>query len=149
MLAHRRILSRSLCWLSLAIYCESIPGSLEFKLLIFDCALLLMANTSRSRDTGRGSAGFSETKTYTSQLSRLHEKCRELVMKTNQWQGKISRAVFVFTLLFMAAIVLSATAYAQDRYPNNDQNRRDRNLDQYGNYGGSARVAPNRSERGL
>jgi len=42
-LAHRQILSRSLCWLSLAIYCESIPGSLEFQLLIFDCALLLMA----------------------------------------------------------------------------------------------------------
>lgn len=58
-------------------------------------------------------------------------------MKTNQWQGKTSRAVFAFTLLFVAAVVLSATAYAQDRYPNNDSNRRDRNLDQYGNYGGS------------
>jgi hypothetical protein len=58
-------------------------------------------------------------------------------MKTNQWQRKIRRAVLVFTLLFTAAIVLSATANAQDRYPNNDQYRRDRNLDQYGNYGGS------------
>jgi len=29
---------------------------------------------------------------------------------------------------------------AQDRYPNGDQNRRDRNLDQYGNYGGSAEL---------
>jgi hypothetical protein len=58
-------------------------------------------------------------------------------MKTNQRQGKISRMVLVFTLLFIAAIVLGATAQAQDRYPNNDPNRRDRNLDQYGNYGGS------------
>jgi hypothetical protein len=32
---------------------------------------------------------------------------------------------------------LTATAYAQNPYPNNDQSRRDRNLDQYGNYGGS------------
>jgi len=60
-------------------------------------------------------------------------------MKTNQWQGKIGRAVFMFTLLFIAAIVLTATAYAQNPYPypNNDQGRRDRNLDQYSNYGGS------------
>jgi hypothetical protein len=58
-------------------------------------------------------------------------------MKTNQWQDKVRRAVFMFTLLFIAALVLSATAYAQGRYPNNDPNRRDRNLDQYGNYGGS------------
>jgi hypothetical protein len=41
------------------------------------------------------------------------------------------------TLLFIAAIVLTATAYAQNPYPNNDQSRRDRNVDQYGNYGGS------------
>jgi len=61
-------------------------------------------------------------------------------MKTNQWQGKIGRAVFMFTLLFITAIVLSATAYAQNRYPNNDQNRRDGNFDQYGNYGGSAEL---------
>ena len=58
-------------------------------------------------------------------------------MKTNQWHGKIRGAVLGFTLLFVALIALSATAYAQDRYPNNDPNRRDRNLDQYGNYGGS------------
>ena len=58
-------------------------------------------------------------------------------MKTNQWQGKISRTVIVFALLCVAAIVLSAAVYAQDRYPNNDPNRRDRNLDQSGNYGGS------------
>ena len=61
-------------------------------------------------------------------------------MKTNQWQGKIGRAAFMFTLLFIAAIVLSVTAYAQDRYPNTDQSRRDRHLDQYGNYGGSVEL---------
>ena len=61
-------------------------------------------------------------------------------MKTNQWQGKIGRAALVFALLFVAAIVLSAAVYAQDRYPNNDPNRRDRNLDQYGNYGGSQQL---------
>jgi transcriptional adapter 2-alpha len=61
-------------------------------------------------------------------------------MKTNQKQGKISRAVFAFALLFVAAIVLSTTANAQNRYPNNDQNRRDRNFDQYPDYGGSAEL---------
>lgn len=58
-------------------------------------------------------------------------------MKRNQRQSKLSRAVLVFALLFITAIVFSASAQAQDRYPNNDPNRRDRNLDQYGNYGGS------------
>jgi hypothetical protein len=61
-------------------------------------------------------------------------------MKTNQWQGKISRAVLAFTLLFVAAIVLSAPANAQNRYPNDDQNRRDRSFDQYPNYGGSVEL---------
>ena len=66
-------------------------------------------------------------------------------MKTNQWQGKISRAVFMFTLLFIAAIVLSATAYAQNRYPNNDQNRRDGNFDH--NSGGCALLHPSTLDR--
>ena len=61
-------------------------------------------------------------------------------MKTSQWQGKIGRAGFMFALLFIAAIILSASAYAQNRYPNNDQNRRDRDVDQYGNYGGSVEL---------
>lgn len=61
-------------------------------------------------------------------------------MKINQRQGKISRAVLVFSLLFIAAIVFSATASAQDRYPNGEQNRRDRNFDQYPNYGGSVEL---------
>lgn len=61
-------------------------------------------------------------------------------MKTNQNQSKISKALRAFALLFVAAMVLSATAYAQGRYPDNDQNRRDRNFDQYPNYGGSAEL---------
>ena len=139
-LAHRQILSRGLCWVSLAIYCESIPGSLEFKFIIFDCALLLMANTSGRRDTGRGSAGFSEIKTYTSQLSRFARRCRELVMNTSQWQSKIKSAVLALALLFGAAIIWSPTAHAQYRYPSSDQNQRDQNLDRYPNYGGSAEL---------
>jgi hypothetical protein len=61
-------------------------------------------------------------------------------MKTDQWQRKIKRALLSLVLLFVAAIVLSPTAHAQDRYPNGDQRRRDRNLDQYGNYGGSVEL---------
>lgn len=60
-------------------------------------------------------------------------------MKTSQWQRKIKSAVLAVALLFVAAIVLSPTANAQDRYPNNDQ-RRDQNWDRYPNYGGSAEL---------
>jgi hypothetical protein len=63
-----------------------------------------MANPPFARDTGRGGAGFSEIKTYTSK-SRLHEKCRELFMKTSQWQSRIESTVLAFALLFVAAIV--------------------------------------------
>jgi hypothetical protein len=61
-------------------------------------------------------------------------------MKTNQRHSKISRVLLPFALLFVAAIVLSPTANAQNRYPNGDQNRRDRNFDQYPNYGGSVEL---------
>jgi hypothetical protein len=61
-------------------------------------------------------------------------------MKTDQWQRKIRSAVIALALLFVAGIVLSPTAHAQNRYPNGDPNRHDRNLDQYGNYGGSAEL---------
>jgi len=61
-------------------------------------------------------------------------------MKTSQWQSKIKSAVFALALLFGAAIVWSPTAHAQDRYPNNDQSRRDQNWDRYPNYGGSAEL---------
>jgi hypothetical protein len=67
-------------------------------------------------------------------------------MKTNQSKSKIGGAILVFSLLFGIGIALSTTAqaqnrddrYAQDRDRNDiDQNRRGRNWDRYGNYGGS------------
>ena len=61
-------------------------------------------------------------------------------MKTSQWQSRIKSTVLAFALLFVAAIVSSPAATAQDRYPNNDQSRRDGNWNQYPNYGGSAEL---------
>ena len=71
-------------------------------------------------------------------------------MKTNQSQSRIGSAILVVSLLLGVGIALSITAqaqnpddrYAQDRNRNNngDQNRRDRNWDRYGNYGGSVEL---------
>ena len=61
-------------------------------------------------------------------------------MKTSQWQSKIKSSVLALALLFVAAIVWSPTAHAQNRYPNDDQSRRDQNWDRYPNYGGSAEL---------
>lgn len=69
-------------------------------------------------------------------------------MKSNQLQsGRIGGAILVFSLLFGIGIALSTTAHAQypndpnaqdrGRNDNGNQNRRGRNWDQYGNYGGS------------
>jgi len=74
-------------------------------------------------------------------------------MKTNQWLRRIGGAILAFALLLGIGIALS-TAQAQypndrdaqgrrdrnrdrDRDRNGDQNRRGRNWDRYGNYGGS------------
>jgi hypothetical protein len=57
-----------------------------------------------------------------------------------QWQYRIRAVTLALSLLFGAGIVFTPRAQAQnpnDRYP---QDRRDRNLDQYGNYGGSAEL---------
>jgi hypothetical protein len=72
---------------------------------------------------------------------------QELVMKSNQSQSRIGGSILAFSLLFGIGIALSTTAQAQntddrdaqDRYRNDngDQNRRGRNWDGYGNYGGS------------
>lgn len=68
-------------------------------------------------------------------------------MKTDQSQSRIGAAFLVFSILFGIGIVLSTTAQAQtpdDRYnqdrnrDNGDQNRRGRDWDRYGNYGGTA-----------
>src|SRR5678816_3405388 len=68
-------------------------------------------------------------------------------MKTDQSQNRIGNAFLVFSILFGIGIALSMTAQAQnpdDRYThdrnrsgNADQNRRGRDWDRYGNYGGS------------
>ena len=70
-------------------------------------------------------------------------------MKTNQLQSKIGGAVLAISFVFGIA-VLSARAQGQnpdDRYSqdrnrgdNADQNRRGRNWDRYGNYGGSSEL---------
>src|ERR1044072_5500459 len=71
-------------------------------------------------------------------------------MKTHQSQNRIGNAFLVFSMLFGIGIVLSMTAQAQnpdDRYTqdrnrsdNGDQNRRGRDWDRYGNYGGSSEL---------
>jgi hypothetical protein len=71
-------------------------------------------------------------------------------MKTDQSQSRIGNAFLVFLLLFGIGIVLSTNTQAQnqdDRYTqdrnrsdNGDQNRRGRDWDRYGNYGGSSEL---------
>ena len=66
-------------------------------------------------------------------------------MRTEQLQNRIGSAFLVFSLLFGIGIALSMTAQAQnqdDRYvrDNVDQDRRGRDWDRYGNYGGSSEL---------
>ena len=71
-------------------------------------------------------------------------------MKTDQSQSRIGAAFLAFSLLFGIGIALSMSAQAQypdDRYTqdrnrgdNGDQNRRGRDWDRYGNYGGSSEL---------
>ena len=65
-------------------------------------------------------------------------------MKRDQSRNRSGSAFVVFSLLFAIGIVLSTAPHAQgqdDRYPrdrdNANQNRRGRDWDRYGNYGGS------------
>lgn len=61
-------------------------------------------------------------------------------MKARYLSNKIGGVILGFTLLFGIGVVSRSTGHAQGRYPNNDQSRRDRNWDQYGNYGGSVEL---------
>src|ERR1051325_4627845 len=71
-------------------------------------------------------------------------------MKIDQSQNRIGNAFLVFSMLFGTGTALSMTAEAQnpdDRYTqdrsrsdNGDQNRRGRDWDRYGNYGGSSEL---------
>ena len=71
-------------------------------------------------------------------------------MKTDKLQSRIGAAFLVFSMLFGVGVALSLSAQAQnpdDRYTrdrnrsdNGDQNRRGRDWDRYGNYGGSSEL---------
>jgi hypothetical protein len=58
-------------------------------------------------------------------------------MKMRYFPNKIAGASLGLALLFGIGICSSTTGHAQDPYGNNNQDRRDRNWDRYGNYGGS------------
>jgi len=60
-------------------------------------------------------------------------------MKIPKLHNRIAGVLLGFSLLVVAGIGFGTRVNAQDRYPNGDQNR-DRNLDRYGNYGGSAEL---------
>ena len=59
-------------------------------------------------------------------------------MTTRDLSKQIAGLILGFTILLCVGFGLSLTANAQDR--NNDQYRRDRDWDRYGNYGGSAEL---------
>jgi hypothetical protein len=61
-------------------------------------------------------------------------------MKIRHLSKKIAGFILGFTILLCVGFGSSLTGNAQDRYPNNDQNRQDRNWDRYGNYGGSTEL---------
>jgi hypothetical protein len=71
-------------------------------------------------------------------------------MKTDQSQSRIGAALLAFSMLFGIGIASSMTVRAQDpddrysrdrnRNDNGDQNRRGRDWDRYGNYGGSSEL---------
>ena len=70
-------------------------------------------------------------------------------MKTNQWQSKIGSAILAFSFVIgIGVLSVGAQAqYPEDRYDqdrdrdyNDDRNRRGRNWDRYGNYGGSSEL---------
>jgi hypothetical protein len=58
-------------------------------------------------------------------------------MKIRHLPKKIAGVILGLTLLFGIGVGSSAAGYAQDRYRNGDQDRRNRNWDGYPNWGGS------------
>jgi hypothetical protein len=61
-------------------------------------------------------------------------------MKIDSLPNRIAGAIFGFALLLGIGIGASTIAQAQDRNNDGYQDRRDRNWDRYGNYGGSAEL---------
>lgn len=57
-----------------------------------------------------------------------------------QWQNRIKAAMTALALVFGAAFVFSTSVQAQNPNDRYSQDRRERNLDQYGNYGGTAEL---------
>jgi len=57
-----------------------------------------------------------------------------------QWHDRIRASTMTLALLFGAGIVFSTGVQAQYQNDRYSQDRRDRNLDQYGNYGGTAEL---------
>jgi hypothetical protein len=61
-------------------------------------------------------------------------------MKIKYLPNKLAGVILGFTLLLGIGVGASTTGHAQYRNGDGDQNRRDRNWDRYGNYGGSAEL---------
>jgi hypothetical protein len=61
-------------------------------------------------------------------------------MKIRNLSQQIGVLVLGLTIMFGVGLGSAIIINAQDRYPNGDPNRRDRNLEQYGNYGGSVEL---------
>jgi len=61
-------------------------------------------------------------------------------MKIRDLSKRVAVLVLGLTIMLGVGLGSAIVINAQDRYPNGDQNRRDRNLDQYGNYGGSVEL---------
>ena len=61
-------------------------------------------------------------------------------MKIRDLSKRVAVLVLGLTIMLGVGLGSAIIVNAQDRYPNGDPNRRDRNLEQYGNYGGSVEL---------
>jgi len=61
-------------------------------------------------------------------------------MKIRNLSKRVGVLVLGLTIILGVGLGSAIIVNAQDRYPNGDPNRRDRNLEQYGNYGGSVEL---------
>jgi hypothetical protein len=73
-------------------------------------------------------------------LNQATNQSQEIYVKIKQLPKKIAGLMFGFTLLLGIGIGSSTTVNAQDRNGDGYQDRRDRNWDRYGNYGGSVEL---------
>jgi hypothetical protein len=98
----------------------------------------MLPATGRAEETqeieARVSARFNPT---LRELRVARPATRRLFMKRDQRHGRNGAAILAFLMLFAAGTILSSTVRAQ--YPN-DRSQNQRNMDRYGNYGGSAEL---------